>query len=314
VSASGLRQPSRRTTGGGSLLTYAAAVLLLLIVLLVVAAQVLHIAPAALAGFPVIGLAVTALVLLVVAAHGRPTRRPRREFGQDGLEFPGVQQRLMSNISHELRTPLNVTLGYSEMLRDGVLGELTEQQVDAAREAHEAGQRILRIITDILDVGRARSYVLPSDPEPIAPRELVERVQLLLVGQARAAKVSLEVEVPDSLPSVEADERRFKQVVYHLALSSIIRSSEGDAIQIRAEPSGEFLLLNIADHGPQMSDTDIAAVFEQAPASVAEEGASAPNAVGLPLCVALTKDLGGRLDITSNPLTTTFTVGLPISA
>ena len=72
--------------------------------------------------------------------------------------------------------------------------------------------------------------------------------------------------------------------------------------------------MNIADHGPQMSDTDIAAVFEQAPASVAEEGASAPNAVGLPLCVALTKDLGGRLDITSNPLTTTFTVGLPISA
>lgn len=294
------------------LLTYAAAALLLLIVLFVVAALLLHIAPVALAGLPVIVLAVTALVLLLVAADGSPTRVARRDFGQDELEFAGVQQRLMANISHELRTPLNVALGYSEMLRDGVLGELAEQQADAAKECHEAGQRILRIITDILDIGRARSYALPCEPEPIAPGEFMKRVELLLEGQARAANVSLAMEVPDALPSIEADERRFKQVLYHLALSSIIRSSEGDTIQIRAALTDGFLLLSITDNGPQISDADITKVFEEAPMTVAEKGASAPNAVGLPLCVALTEDLGGRLGITSDPMTTTFTLGLPI--
>ena len=163
---------------------HGAAVLLFLILLLVVAARPLNITPVALVGFPVILLAAAALVLVLSAIHRSRDRPSRYEFGQDEMGFAGVQQRLMANISHELRTPLNVVLGYSEMLVDGVLGELTEQQADAMQECHEAGQRILRMINDILDIGRARSYTLPRDPQPLVPGEFVERVVLVLAGQA----------------------------------------------------------------------------------------------------------------------------------
>ena len=86
---------------------------------------------------------------------------------QQVAEFAMVQERLMSNISHELRTPLNVVMGFSELLAGGTLGELTEKQVDAARECHIGGERILRLVNDILDIGRARSYHQPPAPGPL---------------------------------------------------------------------------------------------------------------------------------------------------
>jgi len=146
------------------------------------------------------------------------------------VDFASVQERLMSNISHELRTPLNVVMGFSELLTGGTLGELAENQLDAAQEIHVGGERILRLITDILDIGRSRSYHLPSEERVLDPAEMIHRMEKLLVGQARRDEVRMEVEVARPLPPVTVPERPFKQVLYHLMLHSLDRSGPGDTV------------------------------------------------------------------------------------
>ena len=280
---------------------------------LALAAKPLHLDSVALIGFPVVILALTALICVLLVIAGNRPPAPRAQSPEQQLDFAEVQQRLMANISHELRTPLNVALGYSEMLKDGTLGQMTQQQTDAASESHEAGRRILRIVTDILDIGRARSYSLAPEPRPLDAKEFVERVEVLLEGEARAAEVSLRVEMPDDLPAVAADERRFKQLVYHLLVTSLIRSSPGQSVSVSATPGEGSLRITVTAAGPEMARTEVARVFSEAPETIAEQHALAPNAVGLPLCAALARNLGGSLSITSGPEGTDFVVELPLA-
>ena len=105
-------------------------------------------------------------------------------------EFARVQERLMSNISHELRTPLNVVMGFAELMTTGTLGEMSANQLDAAREIYVGGQRILTIVDDILDIGRGRSYYLPDEPRRARPGEYPAPRGTLLVGQARRAEIN----------------------------------------------------------------------------------------------------------------------------
>lgn len=291
-------------------LLYGAAVVMLLSIVLILGARPFHITPVALIGFPVIILSLTALIFVILVIYANAGRPALAQ--PEGLDFAAIQERLMSGISHELRTPLNVVLGYSEMLGDGVLGELTERQVDAARECHEGGQRILRILTDILDVGRARSYAMPPVPERLDLGEFVERVSLLLAGQTRAAHVSLQAEVPDDLPAIEADERRLKQLLYHLLITSMARSAPEQSVSLAAGLEGELVRVTVTDNGEPISEAAVAAALRQAPATIADEGALAPNAIGLPLCAALAEAVGGRLSITSGPEATTFSFALPL--
>lgn len=294
-------------------LLWAAGVMLLLIVALVVTAGPLHITPIALIAFPIVILSAAALILMLLVIYANLACPPLAEPAGEGLHFATIQERLMSNISHELRTPLNVVMGFSEMLGDGVLGELTERQVEAARECHEGGHRILRIVTDIIDVGRARSYAMSPSPQPLDLADFVERVSLLLAGQTRAAHVSLDADVPDDLPAIDADERRFKQLLYHLLITSMARSEPEQTVSLAAGLEGEVVRVTVTDRGEPISEAEVAAALEQAPETIADEGAPAPNAMGLPLCAALAEAMGGPLSITSGLEATTFSFEVPLA-
>ncbi len=224
--------------------------------------------------------------------------------------FARVQERLMSSISHELRTPLNVVLGFSELLTTGTLGELTESQIDAAEECHIGGERILRLVTDILDVGRCRSYYMSSPPTPFEPGEMVRRIETLLVGQARRADIKLEVDVPADLPQLEADERGFKQLLYHLILSSLDRSTPGERVNVAAE-ADEMLTMIVTDSGPPAPDDELRPRTQQPLPADRIQYPLAPPVLGLPLCATLAARLGGSLSCRSDEEGTHFVLQLP---
>jgi len=216
----------------------------------------------------------------------------------------------MSSISHELRTPLNVVLGFSELLTTGTLGELTESQIDAAEECHIGGERILRLVTDILDVGRCRSYYMSSPPTPFEPGEMVRRIETLLVGQARRADIKLEVDVPADLPQLEADERGFKQLLYHLILSSLDRSTPGERVNVAAE-ADEMLTMIVTDSGPPAPDDELRPRTQQPLPADRIQYPLAPPVLGLPLCATLAARLGGSLSCRSDEEGTHFVLQLP---
>jgi len=222
-------------------------------------------------------------------------------------EFARVQERLMSNISHELRTPLNVVMGFSELLITGTLGTMPPNQLDAAEECHEGGERMLRLINDILDVGRSWSYYLEGETRPVSPLEMIHRVENLLVGQARRQEVRLDVDLDESLPAVEIEERAFKQLVYHLIVNSIDRSNPGDRVRIVARRDDDQMVLSVADSGDEVTED----IQPEPIPSISERDAVetlAPPLMGLRLCATLAERLGASLSTESDGEGTRFVV------
>ncbi len=260
------------------------------------------------------------VVVRLIARMHRPVDGEGPEFVIVGLErneasdaiaqFARVQERLMSNISHELRTPLNVVMGFSELLTTGTLGEMPYNQLDAAQECHEGGERILRLINDILDVGRSRSYYLAGEQRPISPVEMIRRMENLLAGQARRESLQLEMKVEPGLPAIVTEERAFKQLVYHLILSSMDRSEPGGAVRIAARDEGDELVLTVTDSGPEISEP----IRPGHVPDVSDEGARdtlAPPLLGLPLCAFLAERLGSTLTVATDQEGVHFGVKLP---
>jgi len=257
----------------------------------------------------------------VVHIRARPVRDPERQIvavgfvandaGQAVADFAGVQERLMSNISHELRTPLNVIMGFSELLTSGTLGELADNQLDAAQEIHIGGERILRLVTDILDIGRPQSYHLPSEERVLDPAEMIRRIERLLVGQARREDVDIVVDVPEPLPPIQVRERPFKQVLYHLMLHGLDRSGPGDTVMVSAWADG-VLTITVTDSGPAPPEGEIAG--EGLPELTAEQAREqlAPPMLGLPLCAALAASFGGRIVARSDAEGSHFALEMPI--
>lgn len=226
-------------------------------------------------------------------------------------QFARVQERLMSNISHELRTPLNVVMGFSELLTTGTLGELADNQLDAAQECHEGGERMLRLINDILDVGRSRSYYLDGETRTLSPLEMIHRVENLLSGQARREELALKFELDDSLPVIETEERAFKQLVYHLILNSIRRSDPGDTVRIVARRDDGHMIISVSDSGGPINEE----IRPQPDPSVSEKEAAealAPPLLGLPLSATLAERLGASLSIDSDEEGMHFIVTMPL--
>lgn len=233
------------------------------------------------------------------------------ESGDEAIvEFARVQERLMSNISHELRTPLNVVMGFAELMTTGTLGEMAPKQLDAAHEIYTGGQRILTMINDVLDIGRARSYYQPGEASTVDPAEILHRVEALLTGQARRAEVSLELDIPDDLPPVEVPERPFKQTLYHLLLDRIDASQPGDEVRVTVEATDRVRLI-VTDAGTPPDARDLEPRPMPALGEEEARSANAPPAVGLPLCAALVGTYGASLTLKTDEDGQHFTLELP---
>lgn len=234
------------------------------------------------------------------------------ESDQSIVEFSRVQERLMSNISHELRTPLNVVMGFAELMTTGTLGEMAANQLDAAQEIYVGGQRILTIVTDILDIGRVRSYYQPGESRPLDLGEILHRVETLLVGQARRAEIRLELSIPQDLPAVDLPERPFKQTLYHLLLDRIDASQPGDVVQVSVQHNGRLRVL-VTDAGAAPDEADLAPRAMPTLSDGDAREAAAPPAIGLPLCAALVGTFGASLSVRSDADGHHFTLELPES-
>ena len=225
--------------------------------------------------------------------------------------FARVQERLMSNISHELRSPLNVVMGFSELMESGTLGELSGKQADAAREVHDGGERMLHLIDDVLDVGRARNYNLELTAGDIKPSKLIARIRDLVAGTARREKVTLDFQDAKDLPALSADERTVKQLLYHLTLGAIDRATPGGVVRVRMEPAADGITFRIMNTAQGLSARDLAALESPSPElSLGAEGL--PMVLGMELCVTLAQRLG--ISLTSGAEGEETVVGFTLSS
>ncbi|MEE8533360.1 MAG: ATP-binding protein [Alphaproteobacteria bacterium] len=221
----------------------------------------------------------------------------------------------LANMSHELRTPLNAIIGFSEIIMGEMFGPIgVEQYKEYMKDIHESGSHLYNLINDILDVSKAEAGKLELSESEIDIADAVTRCVRLVGERAERAEVALEVEVPQGLPLLYADERKIKQILLNLLSNAVKFTPTGGKVSIsaRIEPDGWFCFA-ITDTGIGISEQDMADVmapFGQVDSTLARryEG----TGLGLPLTKALVDLHGGELDLQSElDVGTTVTVRLP---
>ena len=145
-----------------------------------------------------------------------------------------MKSEFLANMSHELRTPLNAIIGFSEVLRDGLMGDLTEQQRGFIGDIFSSGKHLLSLINDILDLSKVEAGKMRLDLEPVPMASLFANSLSIVREKAAARYIRLELQVAEDLGSIQADARKIKQIVYNLLANAVKFTVEGGQVTLRA--------------------------------------------------------------------------------
>jgi PAS domain S-box-containing protein len=209
----------------------------------------------------------------------------------------------LANMSHELRTPLNAILGFSEIMREALMGPLPAKYQNYARDVHASGTYLLRLINDVLDTSKIEVGQLRLQEEPIDVADLLTECERLVADKAAEAGIQLSRELPPNLPALLADRLRIKQIVLNLLSNAIKFTPPAGEVSVAVtRPAKGGLALCISDTGIGMRREDIPLAlepFRQLDNSFTRryEG----TGLGLPLAKALIELHGGRLIVESAP-------------
>ena len=216
-------------------------------------------------------------------------------------------------MSHELRTPLNAVIGFSEVLAEGMFGDLNDKQAEYLQDILESGRHLLSLINDILDLSKIEAGRMELEPVEFDLPGAIETALLLM--RERASRKGIEVgrAVDERLGVICADERKVKQVLLNLLSNALKFTPEGGRVDVRVDAREGMVEISVTDTGVGIAAEDQAAVFEE----FRQVGASAKRVEGTGLGLALSRKFvelhRGRIWVTSQlGLGSTFTFTIPI--
>ena len=208
----------------------------------------------------------------------------------------------LANMSHELRTPLNAILGFSEVLNDGIFGELNAKQADYLCDIQSSGQHLLSLINDILDLSKVEAGRMELLVEAFDVPSAIERAVTLVRERAMRHGVTLTLELDKRLNEFTGDERKFKQVLLNLLSNAVKFTPDGGSVFVNAQATNDGLQVSVRDTGIGIAEEYQEKVFEafqQAGGShnVKREG----TGLGLTLARQFVEMHGGKMWLESKP-------------
>src|SRR5687767_2878271 len=145
-----------------------------------------------------------------------------------------MKSEFLANMSHELRTPLNAIIGFSEVLRDGLMGEMTVKQRGFIGDIFSSGKHLLSLINDILDLSKVEAGKMTLDLEPVQVASFFVNSLSIIREKAATRHIQLSMDAPPDLGSIMADPRKVKQVVYNLLSNAVKFSNDGGQVTMAA--------------------------------------------------------------------------------
>ena len=225
---------------------------------------------------------------------------PRRRPG--GIAALEAQKRaFLRLVSHELRTPLNSILGFSEILSAELYGPLgAPQYKEYAEIIRGSGKKLLKLVNQVLEIGRLEGLQLDVRPEAVEPafEDAVTSAAADFVRGVRPV-----IAVPDDLPLVLADPWGLCTVITHLVQNAAMFAPDGGEVRLRAQATGDgHVYIFVEDDGEGIDPLDLPRLmrpFEQGQNALVRrvEG----GGLGLPICELTCRAMGARLQLTSAP-------------
>jgi signal transduction histidine kinase len=176
----------------------------------------------------------------------------------------------LSNMSHELRTPLNAVIGFSEILEDGIAGDLNERQKTYAGHIYASGMHLLGLINDILDLTKVEAGKMEFKVSRFPIRSILDLSVILLSEKAMKKGIALSIEIaPDADIDIEADAQKIKQILFNLLSNAVKFTPDGGRVTMRAslaslENGGQerrMLEVCIEDTGIGIKEEDFPRLF-----------------------------------------------------
>jgi PAS domain S-box-containing protein len=146
-----------------------------------------------------------------------------------------MKSEFLANMSHELRTPLNAIIGFSEVLRDGLMGEMTAQQRGFIGDIFSSGTHLLSLINDILDLSKVEAGKMVLDLEPAPVGSLFVNSLSIIREKAATRHIHLAMEADEDLGAIQVDVRKVKQIVYNLLSNAVKFTGEGGQVILRVK-------------------------------------------------------------------------------
>lgn len=175
-----------------------------------------------------------------------------------------VRSNFVSMVSHELRTPLNSVHGFIDLLLQGHMGEMTEEQHLYLGYAEEGVQQLISIVEDILFMTRSDLGQFEIKQEEVYLRTLVRQVMRSLQPQAHKAEVALSQSIPVDIPILYVDPQRIKQVLNNLVANAIKFTPPGGVVTVSAQVYDDNLVqVSVADTGYGIAAEDRQHIFER---------------------------------------------------
>ncbi|HEY8737256.1 MAG TPA: response regulator [Candidatus Dormibacteraeota bacterium] len=212
-----------------------------------------------------------------------------------------LKSEFLANVSHELRTPLSAIIGFSQILLDQIDGPLNEEQHQDIQQVNRSGQSLLNLINQILDLSKIEAGKMELSAERLELPGLVNSVLDSIRPLAEQKGLRIETRFPLSLPAVEADPVRLKQILINL-LSNAVKFTDRGHIEVFAQPSGRMVRIAVKDTGIGISGDSQKVIFEE---FVQGDGSSTRRHGGTGLGLSIVRKLvemhGGAITVVSEP-------------
>jgi signal transduction histidine kinase len=220
----------------------------------------------------------------------------------------------LANMSHELRTPLNAILGFSEVLAQGMFGEVNEKQTEYLHDILESGRHLLSLINDILDLSKIEAGRMELEVSEFDLPQAIQNALTLIRERALRRGIALHHVIDDRVAGIRADERKVKQVLLNLLSNAIKFTPEGGRVDVGARLHDDVAEVSVTDTGIGIAPTDQDKVFEE----FRQVGTADKKAEGTGLGLTLSRKFielhGGKIWVQSEVgRGSTFTFTLPVS-
>ena len=239
-----------------------------------------------------------------------------RELRQELERVTESRTRLMRGFSHDLKNPLSVADGYAQVLEQGMMGDLSDRQLERVHRIRRSIHSSLDLIDKLLELARAEAGQITLELAPTNVAAVLREVAQDAQTRANEAGLTLHIDAPASL-HCETDSNRVRQVLGNLTSNAVKYGERGEvALTVettRAGPAGqpgEWIALHVADNGPGIPEEKRERVFQE----FTRLDPTAPGGTGLGLAISrrIARLLGGDITLESTPgHGSTFTLWLP---
>ncbi len=224
-----------------------------------------------------------------------------------------LKSEFLASMSHELRTPINALIGYSALLLDGVLGDMSPQQHDALARSRAAAEHLLALINDILDLAKIEAGKMPIHTQPVSLPDVTLEVTQQIEPMVRKKELEFVIDVAPDCPVIYSDATKIRQVLLNLLSNAVKFTSRGRVtVAVRPAPSAA-VRIDVVDTGIGIRSTDLQSIWEdfrQVDQSRTREFGG--TGLGLSITRKLVDRLGGSVTVQSSyGVGSTFSVFLP---